>query len=80
MSQKLEPTLKEAAAKNLSVAATLECLADFELEARNRRAVERRFHLSRLHAQPSIDTFTFSTTNRGCKAKAASSGCSISTS
>jgi DNA replication protein DnaC len=59
MSQKLEPTLKEAATKNLSFAATLEALADLELEARNRRAVERRFHVSRLHAQPSIDTFHF---------------------
>jgi len=59
MSQNLEPTLKEAATKNLSFAATLESLADLELAARNRRAVERRFHLSRLHAQPSIDTFHF---------------------
>ena len=39
MSQKVEQTLKEAAAKNLSFAATLESLADLELEARNRRAV-----------------------------------------
>jgi len=59
MSQKLEQTLKEATAKNLSFAATLEILADLELEARNRRAVDRRFHLSRLHSQPSIDTFHF---------------------
>ena len=59
MSQHLEATLKEAAAKNLSFAALLESLADLELEARNRRSVERRFQLSRLHAQPSIDTFHF---------------------
>jgi len=59
MSQKVEQTLKEAATKNLSFAATLESLADLELEARNHRAVERRFHFSRLHAQPSIDTFHF---------------------
>src|SRR5271157_3394862 len=51
MSQHLEPTLKEAATKNLSFAATLESLADLELEARNRRAGERRSHLSRLHAR-----------------------------
>jgi DNA replication protein DnaC len=59
MSLQLETILKEAATKNLSFAATLECLADLELEVRNRRAVERRFHSSRLHAQPSIDTFHF---------------------
>jgi len=35
MSQHLEATLKEAAAKNLSFAALLESLADLELEARN---------------------------------------------
>lgn len=58
MSQHLEATLKDAATKNLSFAATLESLVDLELEARNRRAVERRFHLSRLRAQPSIDTFS----------------------
>ena len=59
LSQHLEAILKEAATKNLSFAATLESLVDLELEARNRRAVERRFHLSRLHAQPTIDTFHF---------------------
>src|SRR5271157_5177393 len=59
LSQHLEPTLKEAAAKNLSFAATLESLLDLELEARNRRAVERRFKVSHLHAQPSIDSFHF---------------------
>jgi DNA replication protein DnaC len=59
MSHQVEQALKEAAAKNLSFAATLEGLADLELDSRNRRAVERRFHLSRLHVQPSIDTFHF---------------------
>ena len=59
LSQHLEPTLKEAAANNLSFAATLESLLDLELEARNRRAVERRFKVSHLHAQPSIDSFHF---------------------
>ena len=51
--------LTEAAAKNLSVAATLEWLADMELEARKQRAIERRFKCSRLQAQPSIDAFHF---------------------
>jgi DNA replication protein DnaC len=60
MSRQLETTLSEAAAKNLSAAATLEWLADMELEARNGRAIERRFKCSRLQAQPSIDAFTSS--------------------
>jgi DNA replication protein DnaC len=52
-------TLTEAATKNLSVAATLECLLDTELEARKQRAIDRRFKCSRLQAQPSIDSFHF---------------------
>ena len=59
MSQQVERALKEATGQNLSFAATLEGLADLELESRNRRAVERRFHFSRLHVQSSIDTFHF---------------------
>ena len=59
MSRQLETTISEAATKNLSVAATLEWLADMELEARNHRAIERRFKCSRLQAQPSIDAFHF---------------------
>jgi DNA replication protein DnaC len=59
MSRQIEATMAEAAAKNLSVSATLEWLADMELEARNGRAIERRFKCSRLQAQPSIDAFHF---------------------
>ena len=59
MSRQWEQTIAEAAARNLSVAATLEWLADMELEARQRRAIERRFRCSRLQSQPSIDTFHF---------------------
>jgi DNA replication protein DnaC len=59
MSQQLEPTLTEAASRNLSVAQTLEALLDRELEARSQRAVERRFKLSRLHVKLSIDSFQF---------------------
>ena len=59
MSRQLETTLTDAAAKNLSAAATLEWLADMEIEARSQRAVERRFRFSRLQAQPSIDAFHF---------------------
>ena len=59
MSRQLETTLTEAATKNLSAAATLEWLADMEIEARSQRAIERRFRFSRLQAQPSIDAFHF---------------------
>jgi DNA replication protein DnaC len=59
MSRQVETTLTEAAAKNLSVAATLEWLLDMELEARKQRAIDRRFKCSRLQAQPSIDAFHF---------------------
>src|SRR5271156_3130736 len=59
MSHHLETTLSEAAGKNLSAAATLEWLADMELEARRGRAIERRFKCSRLQSQPSIDAFHF---------------------
>lgn len=51
--------ISEAAAKNLSLAQALESLADLELESRNRRSIERRFRLSRLHSQHSIDSFNF---------------------
>src|SRR5712692_3666156 len=59
MSRQLEMTLSEAAAKNLTVASTLEWLTDMELESRRSRAIERRFKCSRLQAQPSIDAFHF---------------------
>ncbi len=48
MSHHLETTLSEAAGKNLSAAATLEWLADMELEARRGRAIERRFKCSEI--------------------------------
>lgn len=59
MSRQLEQVTSEAAAKNLSLAQALEWLTDLELESRHRRSVERRFRLSRLHAQHSIDSFHF---------------------
>src|ERR1700681_2160823 len=59
MSRQVETTLTEAAAKNLSAAATLEWLADMELEARQQRAIDRRFKCARLQVQPSIDAFHF---------------------
>jgi DNA replication protein DnaC len=59
MSRSVEATLTDAAARNLSVSATLEWLADMKLEARKQRAIERRYRCSRLQAQPSIDAFQF---------------------
>lgn len=59
MSRQVEATIADAAARNLSVSATLELLADMELEARHSRAIERRFKCSRLQSQPSIDAFHF---------------------
>ena len=43
MCHQIEQTISEAAAKNMSVTATLEWLADMELEARTGRAIDRRF-------------------------------------
>ena len=43
MSHQIEQTIAEAAAKNMSVGATLVWLADMELEARTGRAIDRLF-------------------------------------
>jgi DNA replication protein DnaC len=59
MSRQIEATIADAAARNLSVSATIELLADVELESRNGRAIERRFRSSRLQTQASIDDFHF---------------------
>jgi DNA replication protein DnaC len=59
MNRQLDQALQHAAEKSLSPAAALEWLADLELEARNGRAVERRFPFSRLHGPHSIDSFLF---------------------
>ncbi|MBV9765999.1 MAG: IS21-like element helper ATPase IstB [Acidobacteriaceae bacterium] len=59
MSRQLEQTIAEAAARNMSTAATLEWLADLELEARHGRAIARRLKSSRLQSQPTIDGFHF---------------------
>ena len=59
MSQQLDQAIADAANKNLGFAQALELLADLELDSRKSRAVERRFRLSRLHAQHSIDSFHF---------------------
>jgi DNA replication protein DnaC len=59
MSRNLDQVLTEASAKNLSLAAALESLADLELDARQSRAVERRFRDARLGMRSSMDSFKF---------------------
>jgi DNA replication protein DnaC len=59
MSRQLDQMITDAATRNLSFLQALETLTDMELEARNSRAIERRFRMSRLHAQHSIDSFHF---------------------
>jgi DNA replication protein DnaC len=59
MARQLDQTITDAAARNRSIVEALESLVDFELESRNSRSIERRFHVSRLHAQHSIDSFHF---------------------
>jgi DNA replication protein DnaC len=59
MAQNLETMTAQAASRNLNFPAALEGLADLELEARHGRAIERRFKLSRLPAQPTVDKFQF---------------------
>src|SRR5260370_24097016 len=57
MSRQLETTLTEAAAKNLSAAATLEWLADMGPETRKQRAIHPRLKCSPLPAQPHLHAF-----------------------
>jgi DNA replication protein DnaC len=59
MSQQLDRILTEAASKELTVGQALEWLTDLELESRNGHAIERRFRLSKLQAQHTIDSFQF---------------------
>ena len=59
MSQRLDQALQHAAERISARQPPWDWLADLELEARNGRAVERRFHFSRLHGQRSIDSFLF---------------------
>jgi DNA replication protein DnaC len=59
MAQTLETISPQAVSQNLNFSAALERLADLELEASHRRAIQRRFKLSRLPAQPTLDQFHF---------------------
>jgi hypothetical protein len=80
ISRQLEPFLAAAALKNFSLTEALEALIDLELESRHASSVQRRFKLSRLHAQYSIDSFLFSHHKSRMAAKNAFFGGSISTS
>jgi DNA replication protein DnaC len=59
MSKQLDQVIAETTNKNLGFVPALEALVDLELESRNSRSIERRFRVSRLHAQHSIDSFQF---------------------
>lgn len=59
MARELDRVVADAAARSLSPAATLEWLADLELEGRQSRSVERRFRLSKLQAKHGIESFNF---------------------
>lgn len=70
MADELEPALERAAKDNLSTREALDRLAGRELEERRKRAVQRRFRESRLHAQWDIDSFDFGYHTSRKKAKA----------
>jgi DNA replication protein DnaC len=59
MARELDRVVADAGARSLSPAATLEWLADLELEGRRSRSVERRFRLSKLQAKHGIESFNF---------------------
>src|SRR5437660_10946994 len=59
MARQLDQTISDAAARNRSVVEALESLVDLQLDSRNSRSIERRFQLSRLPAQHSIDSLHF---------------------
>ena len=80
MAQHLETMTSQAANQNLSFPAALERLADLELEARRQRAIERRFKLSHLPAQPTSTSSVLPITNPVSRPAIASSACSTSTS
>ena len=56
---RLEQVLTESADKNLSVQDTIQWLLELEIEARRTRSIQRRFRMSRLRTQPTIDEFRF---------------------
>jgi len=59
MAREIDRVVTDAATRSLSPAATLEWLADLELEGRKDRSVERRFRLSKLQAKHGIESFNF---------------------
>jgi len=59
VAQELEALLQQATQRNLSPLDWLELMCDREIDGRLRHTIERRFRLSRLWAQPTIDQFHF---------------------
>lgn len=59
MALQLDLVMEQAAQKNLNLAATLNRLADYELEARRQTAIALRYSQSQLGDKPTIDQFDF---------------------
>jgi len=59
MAQQLDLVLEQASQKNLNLAAAMNRLADYELEARRQTAITLRYCQSQLSDKPTIDQFDF---------------------
>jgi DNA replication protein DnaC len=59
MAHQLDSVLEQAAQKNLNLTATMNRLADYELEARRQTAIALRYSQSQLSDKPTIDQFDF---------------------
>jgi DNA replication protein DnaC len=59
MAHQLDLVLEQAAQKNLNLTATMNRLADYELEARHQTAIALRYRQSQLADKPTIDQFDF---------------------
>ena len=59
MAQQLDLVLEQASQKNLNLAAAMNRLADYELEARRQTAIALRYCQSQLSDKPTIDQFDF---------------------
>ncbi len=77
MSRQLDDDLADAAAKNLSVAATLECSPTWNWKPATAAPSSAASSARRLQAQPSIDGFHFHHHKSRMQGKTASCACSI---
>lgn len=76
MSRQVEATIAEAAARNLSVSATLELLTDMELEARHGRAIGVASSAHACNRSPASTPSTSTITKAACRLRTASFVCS----